>query len=337
MSCNSSLLPIRDGVLAWLDSVRWGREGWGRWKYNRHMLRDYGIVPSRIAISIFKRLGALGDVPGTQRREAVEYFQSCQDPADGFFKDPLVTEADRVPDAIHSWRDAWFQMNATGALAALDARPLYPSRIERFNTLTGADMARWTLELDWSDPWLAGERWASEVPAAANEATGAFRVMEDEILDPATGLPTRRSCENSSVALGGLFKIMHAYEAAERSLPHGRQIVDSVLGMQRDTGEFGCGRDMCINWDAVRVLWHVDRELDGSYRRADIAAAGACLSNCLMLSYRRPDGAFAFHGDHCLTVHHSIRVSKPLPESDMLGTSMCVSCLEYAAEWKSAL
>jgi len=36
----------RDGVLAWLETVRWKPDGWGRWKYNAHMARDYGLQMS---------------------------------------------------------------------------------------------------------------------------------------------------------------------------------------------------------------------------------------------------------------------------------------------------
>lgn len=39
--------------------------------------------------------------------------------------------------------------------------------------------------------------------------------------------------------------------------------------------------------------------------------------------------------DHCLVNHHCIRLcEKHEAISDMLGTTMCLSCLEYADEWK---
>jgi len=53
-----------------------------------------------------------------------------------------------------------------------------------------------------------------------------------------------------------------------------------------------------------------------------------------MAEYRKSDGAFAFHGDHCMTNHHSIRLcNEPQPISDMLGTTMCLQCIGYVDEW----
>ncbi len=74
---------VRDGVLSWLESVRDGSDGWGRWKYCAHMVRPYGLQSSGLAVGVLHRLGALGTVPSAQREEAAAFLRSCQDPRDG--------------------------------------------------------------------------------------------------------------------------------------------------------------------------------------------------------------------------------------------------------------
>ena len=73
------------------------------------------------------------------------------------------------------------------------------------------------------------------------------------------------------------------------------------------------------------------------YRHTDIVEAASRTCEVLMNEYRKEDGAFAFHGEHCLKNHHSIRLCEtPQPISDMLGTTMCLNCLEYMDEWNDS-
>ncbi|MCG3147365.1 MAG: hypothetical protein PCFJNLEI_00804 [Verrucomicrobiae bacterium] len=333
------LSECRPGVQRWLDAVRAPNTGWGRWKYNAHMLRPYGLISSGIAILIHKQIGALADIPPAQRQEAIEFFQSTQDPQDGYFKDPLVRETDRVPDAIHSWEDIWGQMGvAARALAALGAAPLYPLPATSFADLRSPGIRAEVLRWNWANPWHVGERFYRAVaafrgPAGDPLVENFFQIYETEIHDPATGMPLRRGCQDSSVAMAGLFKMMWAYEHVNRPVPAARAAVDFTLGLQHADGEFGFRNNMCINFDALWVLYRLDRQLGGAYRHADIVAAGNRLAELLMQTYRKADGGFAFTGTTCWTVHHSIRISEAYPEGDVVGTNMALDCLIYADEW----
>ncbi len=337
---------VRIGVLDWLESVRWQSWKWGRWKYNAHMLRDYGLIPSCGAISILDSFDTLDDVAPRRRRRAAKWLQSTQDSADGFFKDPLVAESDRVSDGPHGWMDIWGQMDARGTLDILDVEPKHSSPRSRFANLAAVNLHKWTLSLDWTDPWLAAERWASAVTAyckygAAGLGSGrivsqAFEIFETEIIAPDTGLPPLRGCRDLAVAMAGLFKTLGAYDIAARPVAHADKAIDATLSLQRDDGEFGSGGDMCINWDAIHVLSVLDRTLSRRYRHDDIVIAGNQLAERLLTAYRQQDGGFAFNREHCLAVHHSVRVSEPLPESDMLGTSMCLRCLKHIDEWNAS-
>lgn len=336
----------RPGVLAWLESIRHKAEGWGRWPYNAHMVRPYGLIPSTQAIQLHDMLGALGDVSDQQRHEAVQFFQSAQDMDDGYFKDPLVRANDRVPNAKHSWEDIWGQMSgAASALDLLGAAPRRPLPQASFADLRDVNVRDWVLSLGWQNPWHVGERFNRAITAYVRTLDGppdsardpvlreAFATYENEVHDPASGMPLRKGCDDPSVAMAGLFKVISAYKVAQRPVPHAERGLDSTLDLQHDDGEFGFRNNMCINWDAAWVMRELDMQLGGAYRFADVQRAGNNLAAHLLGRYRKPDGGFAFCGDHCWEVHHSIIVSPPLPESDMVGTVMSLRSLSYADEW----
>lgn len=87
---------LKEDILHWVESVRYKEDGWGRFKYNIHMYRDYGLESSAFAIKLLNKFGELGNILDEQIDEAVSFFMECLDPEDGFFKDPLVSEDDKV-------------------------------------------------------------------------------------------------------------------------------------------------------------------------------------------------------------------------------------------------
>ena len=311
------IAQVRPGVLDWLESVRCRESGWGRWRYHTAMKRPWALQASGIAVGILDRLHALEGISAAQKREAVDFFQSCQDPTDGLLKDPLETEADRAGN--HTWEQIWGQRNGSAlqALEILGAKPRLPSARAQFADLSQVEGGAWTRSLDWTNPWRQGESWSRAMHAFVNALppgqgmdsvpvlAAMFAAMETDILDPATGMPTRRGCaDDPPRAMAGLFKIMSGYRRVGRPVPHAAEAIDFTLALQHANGEFGYARNMCTNWDALWVLRELDRQLGGAHRHADIVAAGNRLCDCLMREYRKADGAFAFHGEHCLLVHH---------------------------------
>lgn len=338
---------VRADIFAWLESVRCSEEDWGRWKNNSSMTRPWALQASGIAIYLLDRLGSLASVAAADRASAIRFFQSCQDPVDRLFKDPLETGATR--EGHHSWEEIWAQRNGATlrALRALGASPRLAPPTVQFADLGRVDGREWTLSLNWSNPWSTGERWSRaieahlrELPAEARRDANPvladmFATLESEVLDPATGMPTHRGCSDDPArAMAGLFKIMNGYLAVGRPLPDAEAAIDSTLNLQHASGEFGYPRNMCMNWDALWILRELDIQLRERHRHGEIVKAGRRLSECLLREYRKPDGGFAFHGDHCQVNHHSVRLcAEPLPISDMLGTMMCLECLEYVDQW----
>ncbi len=338
---------VRGDILAWIESVRCRESAWGRWRYHAATSRPWSLQASGIAIDLLHRLDALESVDANDRAAAVAFFQSCQDSADGLFKDPLETPD--THDGHHSWEAIWAQRHGATllALAHLGAAPLLPPPTAQFADLSRVDGRAWTLSLPWSNPWSTGEAWSRAIVAHLRELPAddqrdtipvladMFASLEADVLDPASGMPTARGCpDDPARAMAGLFKIMNGYLAVGRPVPHAEAAIDSTLDLQSATGEFGYPRNMCMNWDALWVLRELDLQMLGRHRHDEIVQAGGRLCDCLLREYRKSDGAFAFHGDHCLVNHHSVRLSdEPHPISDMLGTMMALACLEYADGW----
>lgn len=359
---NSYDSRVKDGIIAWLETVRYNEKGWGRWKYNAGMIRPYALRASSLAIEQFIIPWQLIDhISTNDRRDSLLFFQSCQD-VDGYFKDPLVSDQDLAQNQPFNWTDIWLQMGSANTITALGGTPTYPQpRITHVDYDAGKEVHDWISQLDWSNPWLQGERFARSVYTSyaarwqnrnIADATGlatAFDFIEEQVLNPVTGMPDKAGCHEPDTAMAGLFKIMFAYLAVKRPLPFARAAIDATLALQSPAGDFAVRpdlpepdgdtyilrhrRDMCINWDAIWVLRELDRQELGRYRHEEIIAAARRFADCMLTDYRKPDGGFAFAADHCLTVHMGIKLSRPLPESDMLGTWMCVESLRYLDEW----
>ncbi|MEM6391544.1 MAG: hypothetical protein AAF797_02085 [Planctomycetota bacterium] len=315
------------------------------------MPEPWSTNASGIAIRILHELDALDTVPASLKQQAIDYLRSCQDPDDGLFRDPL--ETDDRHDGPHSWEQVWGQRHsaATEALVYLNADPLYPLPDAQFADLTRIAGSAFTLEhTDWRNPWGHGESWARAIEAFLNNnrltskdradlsspvLREAFAAFEQHIIDPESGYPSRRMPHRDDPrAMAGLFKIMMAYVACGRPYPHAEAAIDSTLALQHEDGEFGCRNNMCINWDSVWVLLQLDRQLAAAHHHPDIVHAGQRLADHLIAHYRKPDGGFAFHGRHCISNHHSIRLcDTPQPIGDMLGTTMALYCLQYADHW----
>ena len=340
----------RTGVADWLEAIRHKADGYGRWPYHAAMDVPWALQASAIALHMAGDLaGGPDSLSPEQRDEAVRFLQSCQDPETGWFKDPHETP-DRYTGR-HTWRQVWAQRTGStvSTLDWLGAAPLYDPPAAEYPDLDLIDGRDFTLNhIDWSEPWRNGETWTrtlrsylqSRRPDAASAdppatVIHAYDALESEVLNPATGTPSRRmTTPDPAVAMAALFKVLNGYGVTGRAFPYPRQGIDSTLALQHDDGDWGHGDDMTMVWDALYVLRELDRRLDGSYRFDEIRAAGQRTAEFLLEVHRKPDGGFSFHRDRCLCNHASIRLcDADHAVGDVLGTWMTLMCLEYADEW----
>ncbi len=346
------LAEAKDGVLEWLESVRYTEDGWGRWKYNAKQERPWSLQASGIAIRILDQYDELRNISDADKQNAIDLFLGCQDKDDGLFKDPLEDESNHV--GSHTWEQVWGQRHGTTVqvLNALGGEPKYPIPTVQFVDLTKVDGTTFTMErIDWRNPWGHGESWSRAIRAYLRSfpedqrndqhpvLRDAFEAFEANILDPVTGYPSRgMEKDEAPRAMAGLFKTLAAYLVTGREFPYAKQGIDSTLKLQHEDGEFEPGSNMCLQWDPMWVLRVLDYQLNGTYRHDELVESGIRLNDRLMAHYRKPDGAFSFNGALCQTNHHSIRLTdKGYPIGDMLGTTMVLKCLLYVDEWTGTL
>ncbi len=340
---------VKFEILDWMDKVLWDKEGWGRYKYNYHMMRDYALESSAMAFEILNMYNEIEKIPREKRQDAVEFFQFCQDPEDKFFKDPLLAEKDRVRDN-HTWEHNWAHMSgaAITALKIFGAEPLYKRDKPPFKDINQENVESWVRSLEWKNPWMVGEHFSRNIKGYWNNLPEkeksqdnpvikkAYNIVEKEVMDKETGLPLKKGCENRAVGMAGLFKIMFSYLHTGREIPYAEKAIDSIMNLQDDDGEFGEGdvrNNMCINWDSLCVIHNLSKQLDNSYKINDIKSCGNKTAEFLLNVHRKKDGGFSFHRDYCQMEHNSFRISKKYFESDMQGVKMSLKCLSYADTW----
>jgi hypothetical protein len=336
---------IAGGVRDWLKGLSFpSGEVTGRWKYNAHMLRDWAVESSTSAVGVLAEVGDLPKLSREERDRVVTEVQSWQESETGLFKDPLIAPDDKVSES-HSWEHIWLHHTGccVGMLRRLGAEPLHSLPQKAFVEVKGAENTDWVLELDWKNPWAAGEHFLRVIDAhrkrtglagkASDEVVdAAFAKLESAVFDPASGLPDRFNVNGPQNAMAGHFKLIFAYDLVDRVLPWAERALESVLAMQDGAGGFGQD-NLCIHWDALLVVKRLNQQLDGGHRFDAVTATGLRAAEFLCRVHHRDDGGFSFHSDHCIAVHNSLRVSEPILESDVIGTSMSLQCLRYARNW----
>ncbi len=343
-------LSQKEDVLRFLKTTQFNREGWGRWKYNVLMERNYGLESSAMGIQILNMLGALESVAKDKKQDAIAFFQSTWNPEELYYMDPLVSEQDRAGDH-HTWEHIWAHMlNAAGnALNVMGATPKSRGNKAPFVDLHRVDIGDWILSLGWENPWMYGEHFSKVVkhywnnlPTAEKSLDEpvikkAFATLEEHVMDARSGLPIKQGCESMEVGMAGLFKVISAYQAVGKELPYVENALDSVLKLQKPNGQFGKeDSPMTINWDAMKVLKDLNTQVASSYRFGDIREAGNKMSDFLIKVHKKEDGGFSFYPHECQSVHNSVQVSGKGAVGDMQGTKFCLYCFSYTDAWNAA-
>ncbi|KKL05633.1 hypothetical protein LCGC14_2604070, partial [marine sediment metagenome] len=333
---------VTQDIVRWLDATRYqGDQGEaGLWSYGVQSHKPWAVEASALAVLTLqniRQLGSVGELDAITRT-----IQSRQEPDTGLFKDPLIGEADKTSDRL-SWEHIWHHHTGVcvQALAALEAKPLYPMPRQAFADFETIDVDEWTLGLDWTIPWTTGEHWAKAVNAYRMDRNllepddldttllKAFATMETRILNPENGMPDLRGCDLAYQRVTGLFKLMFAYVPFGRDLPNPEKAIDYILSVQREDGPFDIG-GMGPNGDAIWALKHLSDQLDDRYRMSDIIDAGRRLNRYLIENHQKPDGGFSYNPDVCWETHNTIKVADLLPQGDPVGTlwaSWCFRCV----------
>ncbi len=264
-------------------------------------------------------------MPDRMRKDLIEFFQSRQDPADGFFKDldPKVSKNPRNLGRALGY--------SIGSLRRLGAVPLYPRpEGDRVTTnvpeLSSVEAFRQYLEsLNWDKPWGAGDHSATR----ASMADKLDEPLRSRILDTywqyldskqsrQTGMWGNDPAKRDYQYVSGVMKITGAFARFKRPVPMADKIKDNVLWVIKN-----------------------DRTHDYCWIRNPLSALKVVLPYCtepltdrekyeIIIStvrnhahYRQPDGGFSRNHDGALTYEYEYdhALGKGLREGDTNATT----------------
>lgn len=246
---------------------------------------------------LFDRVGPLSDA---DRKAAISYWQSWQDPETGRFKDP------RDPDrAVNEKYVVSLIHSLGGELLVPWTSTGMQKRVE-----TDVFLRRTETDPDWAQGgWGVGSHtglMAVEIYRAINDGqtelipdleVGMTRILSHQ--DPASGLwgapeadPMRR--------IGGTLKVIgRFYFAMGIEVPCSRKLADTLIEYQRSGTWFEHGADSCVPRNVAEVTAYCLEISD--YRREELLWVLESLADDYQ-SWVLPDGSLLMHRNNPETV-----------------------------------
>ena len=327
---------IKGPILDWLDGLCHAP---GLYRYCRSAYRPYSAESSAQAVGVLSELGELETMDRQRIDQHIGALQSFQ-AEDGGFRDPLVTEDDRI-DKNHPWLkiNEHIAGSCEGTLAALGAEPLRPNQTEPIYHVDQLDPDPWIRGLDHRQvPWgrchnvafslLWYRRKFGLTDRMDAKSERIYELIESEMLNPADGMPGAVD-HPIGRRIAGYFMLTFCYLPYQRPLPNPRAAIDLILQAVTPDGQIGEG-GMCQNWDAIYVLNQVCRQSGWAYRHQEVCGLVETVREFLLSTHRKQDGGFSFHPDVCQQEHNAVRVAPAASESDVQGTLMTLCCLNIA-------
>ncbi len=322
-------------VATWLTQLE-DRPGY--YRYCVHACKPYAGEATAQAVGLLWELDRLHELSEADRRARVVALQSYQG-EDGVFRDPLITEDDRI-DKTHPWLKIHEHLSGAceQALAILGAEPAQPNRTPPIYDIRELE-PEWIRGLDHREvPWGRCHNVAFSlvwyrkqlglIETLDAKAKRIYELIESEMINPADRMP---GATDHSIGrrIAGYYMLTFCYLPFGMRLPNPDAAIDLIIDAVTPDGEIGEG-GMCQNWDAMHVLNHVCRETGWGYRYDEAVTVARRLAGFLERVHRKPDGGYSFHRDTCQQEHNLTRVAPPRAEGDMQGTLMAVACLNIA-------
>lgn len=316
---------IAASVADWLPSVR--SPAPGLYRLSRHAFHSCSVDATSLALDLNLMLGkAPPDLAA-----ALQFFDSRQEEATGFYHEEFVQELDLSVHRILEMSGTYFGYQVAAVLLALDRAPKYPFRFyEQF--LAGGAMERYMTE---NMPWQRAPMGAGNMVdhgatmMRANIRFGDARYGEvlarmyawlEGHQDPHTGLWGAQSAQGRNGLVQGGYHLMRGlYFSDDRAPNYPERITDTTLASLSECEVFRSGSgEGCHDMDHFVVLERMLKFSNG-YRERDIRAA--CEIRLQQLEHlHREDGAFSFEAKGSITNHNRYEVTPGHPESDLVGT-----------------
>ncbi len=218
------------------------------------------------------------------RAEWAGIIQSFQDPETGWFS--------KGNETLHFKSHA--TAYATGALALLDHKPLYPFKWKDPMTRDEKALDRWLRQIWWDVVWVGSHEGGGVAASllmtgeASDEWFDWYLNWLDKEVNPNTGL-WQRAFYNvvykkpTMNDMGGAAHFWWIYQAKSRPMPYPERVIDSCLGLQLDNGLWDRKPKKgdfpyCINCDAINGInwsYYQLQEKGVEYREEDVRRAYA--------------------------------------------------------------
>lgn len=245
------------GLLPWLAGQYDGRSG--GFYYARSSREQEGRKPdiesTAQALNILERLGLLGAMPETMRRQMTRFFQQKQDADSGYFLDDDPSMKD---DEVMVARAIGYSVNA---LNKLGDKPLYPLPYEAGEApaymSSPESYLQWLRSVDLINSWRGCDRLSCstvylkqlEEPERSRYARMALRFFE-ETQHRSSGLWGQGSLY---VRISGTFKLHIFYNSFQTPMPQKERIYASILQALREEE----ASDMCYIRNPIHLLSYI--------------------------------------------------------------------------------
>ncbi|MBR5044938.1 MAG: hypothetical protein IKX66_06265 [Clostridia bacterium] len=296
----------------------------------------------------------------TITEKIVRFFQTKQDPSDGYFYHPQWTREVSRKNVMRYTRD---QDWAIFVLGWLGSEPLYPTAIDRAAGNDGKtrsyegwepNAASVTAYLDRLFSETSCEHWANriETQAMTFKAEGMLDTILDHLdrtVDPAYGLwvkgydgasDTYFNMKNAPETPYGLFtnayKIAKTYNIGGRRFPYAVRTVENAIKaiLSRDPGA-----RITYIFNPWATLGNVRENLVRFGTPEEVAAYDALIRSnivemvdalgCSLGRYRCPDGSYSYLQRGSKETIYDTPVSLGVKEGDVNGNNLAVLCATH--------
>jgi len=294
------LLSLRKRVLEWVERMRVRDAPYGRYKMSAST-QPY-LLSSCYAAFVRELYSDLANLSTRQRKQWIDYINSCQDKGTGLFCDPEMRPEHAKN---HSWEYLSLQSTTLclSALSALQGINRYPFQYDQ-RWYDPSGIVQWLRDRDWSNAWMEANtvmfvaillirEFAQHRTVKAKQVLEKMLEWLDDFQDPCTGYWGTREGASLLNGMAGAYHLYLLYYYLDRPLKYLDKIVDSTLSLQQEDGLFSPrgGGGACEDIDAIDTLVNVYQRI--TYRRADIVRA---LMRTLppLLASQNEDGGFVY-------------------------------------------
>lgn len=270
-----------------------------------------------LAVRLLENVGLLSSMPDSMKQALISYFQSKQDPEEGYFYDKVRFQEKR------------FTSRVTGAskqtLEELGAQPLYPmpddSKIfEKYEELTStAAFSRWLKGLDWSNPYMAAATIGDVSPLIdklseplRTQIIDTLWTFIESIQSDKTGFWGSDPDEMSFAYTSGAMKLDNPSRRFNRSIDKADKLFQSSLKVLRTQKS-----DYILDYRNIATVFRLAGSYLGNEIKEEDVAEIVSLITAEIKRFLHPDGGFSRFVDKPYYGEERLVLSKGLAEGDM--------------------